>query len=30
LYRRSQRIAIPVASAIMLFQAGLLIFLERA
>src|SRR5579859_1540668 len=30
LYRRSQRIALPVASAIMLFQAGLLIFLERA
>jgi hypothetical protein len=30
LYRRSQRIALPVASAIMLFQAGLLVFLERA
>ena len=30
LYRRSQRIAIPVASALMVFQAGLLIFLERA
>jgi len=30
LYRRSQRIAFPVASALMLFQAGLLIFLVRA
>ena len=30
LYRRSRRIAVPVASALMLFQAGLLIFLERA
>jgi hypothetical protein len=30
LYRRSQRLAIPVASALMVFQAGLLIFLERA
>jgi hypothetical protein len=30
LYRRSHRIAIPVASALMLFQAGLLVFLERA
>jgi hypothetical protein len=30
LYRRSQRIALPVASALMLFQAGLLVFLERA
>jgi hypothetical protein len=30
LYRRSQRIAFPVASALMLFQAGLLIFLECA
>jgi hypothetical protein len=30
LYRRSQRIAFPVASALMLFQAGLLVFLERA
>ena len=30
LCRRSQRIAFPVASALMLFQAGLLIFLVRA
>jgi hypothetical protein len=30
LYRRSQRIALPVASALMMFQAGLLVFLERA
>jgi hypothetical protein len=30
LYRRSQRIAFPVASALMLFQASLLVFLERA
>jgi hypothetical protein len=30
LYRRSQRLALPVASALMLFQAGLLVFLERA
>jgi hypothetical protein len=30
LYRRSQRIAFEVASALMLFQAGLLIFLVRA
>jgi hypothetical protein len=30
LYRRSPRIAYPVASALMLFQAGLLVFLERA
>jgi len=30
LYRRSQRMAVPVAYAICLFQAGLLIFLERA
>ena len=30
LYRRCQRIAFPVASAIMLFQTGLLIFLESA
>jgi len=30
LYRRSPRLAYPVASALMLFQAGLLIFLERA
>jgi len=30
LYRRSQRIAFPVASALMLFQACLLVFLERA
>ena len=30
LYRRSQRIAFPVASALMLFQAGLVVFLERA
>jgi hypothetical protein len=30
LYRRSQRIALSVASALMLFQAGLLVFLERA
>jgi hypothetical protein len=30
LYRRSQRLALPVAYALCLFQAGLLIFLERA
>jgi hypothetical protein len=30
LYRRSQRLAVPVATALMLFQAGLLAFLERA
>jgi hypothetical protein len=30
MYRRSQRIALPVASALMVFQAGLLIFLECA
>jgi hypothetical protein len=30
LYRRSQRIAFPVASALLLFQSGLLIFLECA
>jgi len=30
LYRRSQRIAFPVAYALLLFQSGLLIFLERA
>lgn len=30
LYRRSQRIAFPVAYALLLFQTGLLIFLERA
>jgi hypothetical protein len=30
LYRRSPRLAYPVASALMLFQAGLLIFLEKA
>jgi len=30
LYRRSQRLAVPVAIALMLFQAGLLVFLERA
>jgi hypothetical protein len=30
LYQRSQRIAFSVASALMLFQAGLLVFLERA
>jgi hypothetical protein len=30
LYRRSQRIAFSVASALMLFQAGLLVFLARA
>jgi hypothetical protein len=30
LYRRSQRIAVPVAFALCLFQAGLLVFLERA
>jgi hypothetical protein len=30
LYRRSPRIAFPVASALMLFQSGLLVFLERA
>jgi hypothetical protein len=29
LYRRSPRIAFPVASALMLFQSGLLVFLER-
>jgi hypothetical protein len=30
LYRRSPRLAFPVASTLMLFQAGLLLFLERA
>ena len=30
LYRRSQRMALPVAYALALFQSGLLIFLERA
>ena len=30
LYRRSPRIAFPVASALMLFQGGLLVFLEIA
>lgn len=30
LYRRSQRIAFPVASALLLFQSGLLIFLQCA
>jgi hypothetical protein len=30
LYRRSPRLAFPVVSALMLFQAGLLVFLERA
>jgi hypothetical protein len=30
LYQRSQRIAFSVASALILFQAGLLVFLERA
>jgi len=30
LYRRSQRMAFPVAYALLVFQAGLLIFLERA
>jgi hypothetical protein len=30
LYRRSQKLALPVAYALCLFQAGLLIFLERA
>jgi hypothetical protein len=30
LYRRSQRLALPVAYALCLFQTGLLIFLERA
>jgi hypothetical protein len=30
LYRRSHRIAFPVASALLLFQTGLLIFLECA
>jgi hypothetical protein len=30
LFRRSQRLALPVAYALCLFQAGLLIFLERA
>ncbi len=30
LYRRSQRLALPVAYALCLFQSGLLIFLERA
>jgi hypothetical protein len=29
LYRRSQRLALPVAYALCLFQAGLLVFLER-
>jgi hypothetical protein len=30
LYRRSQRLALPVAYALCLFQASLLLFLERA
>ena len=30
LYRRSPRIALPVATALMVFQSGLLVFLERA
>src|SRR5580704_11262914 len=30
LYRRSPRIAVPVAFALMVFQSGLLVFLERA
>lgn len=30
LYRRWQRVAFPVASALVFFQTGLLIFLERA
>jgi hypothetical protein len=30
LYRRSRRIAYPVASALVLFQAGLLIYLQNA
>ena len=30
LYRRSPRLALPVASALIVFQAGLLIFLERS
>ena len=30
LYRRSRRIALPVAYALLLFQTGLLVFLERA
>jgi hypothetical protein len=30
LYRRSQRVAFSVASALILFQAGLLLFLSRA
>ena len=30
MYRRSQRLALPVACALMLFQSGLLVFLERA
>ena len=30
LYRRSRRIAMPVAYALLLFQTGLLVFLERA
>jgi hypothetical protein len=30
LYRRSQRLALPVAYALLLFQTGLLIFLERS
>jgi hypothetical protein len=30
LYRRSRRIALPVAYALLVFQTGLLIFLERA
>jgi len=30
LYQRSQRMAFSVASALILFQAGLLVFLERA
>jgi hypothetical protein len=30
LYRRSPRIALPVATALIVFQSGLLVFLERA
>jgi hypothetical protein len=30
LYRRRRRIAFPVAGALLVFQSGLLIFLERA
>jgi hypothetical protein len=30
LYRRSRRLALPVAYALLLFQTGLLVFLERA